>query len=81
MFDYRDLKRNDNNVKFCNLVQLLKDFFGSEETAVKNNLSFALVLNFIPSLEKQQSQEVSLEQFKNMSQKSADEIINSILNT
>lgn len=46
---------------------------------MNNIYSYALVLNFIPTQE--QLTEINLEQFKNMSEKNAEEIINNILNT
>lgn len=51
MGDQRDFI--DRNSKFNQLVQMTNLVFGSEETALRNSSSIALVLNSIPSIEEQ----------------------------
>lgn len=51
MVDQRDFI--GRNSKFNQLVKTINDVFGSEETALRNSSSIALVLNSIPSIEEQ----------------------------
>jgi len=50
MFDYRDfLDRNSNNIQTVNMLKLIHDVFGSEESVLNHSKSISIVLNFVPA--------------------------------